>query len=279
MIEAWRSLIASLPFAWAQYGFMADALLAVLLLAPVFAALGCMVINNHMAFFSDAIGHAALTGIAIGALLGLAQPLWAMTGFALVLAVGLSLLRRYSAASTDTIIGLIASCAVALGVVILSRNGGFARYSRYLIGDLLSVGPADLAWIAAVFVAVSVTWLTAFNAFFLVGLNTPLARSRGHHPWLIETAFAGVTAVAVTVSIQWVGLLVVNSLLILPAAASRNLSGSMRPYVALATAFSLFSCITGLISSYYFASASGATIVLVGMAVYAASLVVRAVRR
>jgi len=89
--------------------------------------------------FSDAIGHAALTGIAIGALAGLADPLWAMLAFATLLAILVSVLRRCSSASTDTIIGLMMAFAVALGVVLLSRGGGFARYSRYLIGDLLTI--------------------------------------------------------------------------------------------------------------------------------------------
>ena len=94
----WYHIIAYLPFEWAQFAFMQNALLAVLLIAPLFALIGCLVISNQMAFFSDAIGHAALTGIAIGTLAGLADPLWAMLAFATVLAVLVSGLRRYSSA-------------------------------------------------------------------------------------------------------------------------------------------------------------------------------------
>ena len=98
MIEAWHNLVAQLPFAWAQYAFMQNALLAVLLVTPLFALLGCMVISNQMAFFSEAIGHAALTGIAIGMICGLANPLWSMIALSILLAVGISALRRRTAA-------------------------------------------------------------------------------------------------------------------------------------------------------------------------------------
>ena len=126
-MNAWYQLIGLLPFEWAHYVFMKNALLAILLISPLFALLGCMVIHNQMAFFSEALGHAALTGIAIGVLLGVADPLWSMTAFAILLALAVSALRRYSAASTDTIIGLVMSFTVALGVVLLSRGGGFAH--------------------------------------------------------------------------------------------------------------------------------------------------------
>jgi len=123
----WHQLAGLLPFEWAQFEFMRQALLAVLLVAPVFALLGCMVVNNQMAFFSEALGHAALTGIALGALAGLADPLWAMILFAAALTLALAGLRRRSAASMDTLIGLVMACAVALGVALLSRGGGFNK--------------------------------------------------------------------------------------------------------------------------------------------------------
>ena len=127
----WSSLVGMLPFHWAEFGFMQMALLAVLVVAPLFAFLGCMVVNNQMAFFSDAIGHSALTGIAIGVILGVVNPVWSMTLFSLCLAVGITLLRKYGTASADTIIGIVMSFTVATGIVILSRGGGFSRYSRY----------------------------------------------------------------------------------------------------------------------------------------------------
>ncbi|MFH0880771.1 MAG: metal ABC transporter permease [Lentisphaerota bacterium] len=270
-----HALLSALPFEWAQYLFMQNALLAVLLVTPLFALLGCMVIQNQMAFFSDAVGHSALTGIAIGVLAGLGNPLWCMIGFSVALSISITLLRRYSAVSTDTVIGLVMSFTVALGVVLLSRGGGFVKYSRYLIGDLLTITPLEIGGLALLLILVVGLWYFFFNRLFLTFVNRSLAKSRGIRVWLVEGIFAAVLAVVVTASIQWVGLLVINSLLILPAAASRNLSGNTRQYNALAVLISLLAGVLGLISSFYWGTATGATIVLWAMAAFVISLLFR----
>jgi len=268
-------IIAQLPFEWIQFTFMQNALLAVILIAPLFALIGCLVISNQMAFFSDAIGHAALTGIAIGALAGLADPLWAMLAFAIVLALLVSVMRRYSSASTDTIIGLTMAFAVALGVVLLSRGGGFARYSRYLIGDLLTIAPFEILRLALLLAIVAGVWLAFFNPLFLAGLNRSLARARGFPVWRLEAFFAVIVALVVTVTIPWVGLLVINALLIVPAAAARNMARTMTAYVLGAVAISLLAGVLGLISSFYWGTATGATIVLWAMGFFILSLAFR----
>jgi zinc transport system permease protein len=274
-MNAWHVLIGQLPFEWAQYAFMHNALLAVILVSPLFALLGCMVINNQMAFFSEAIGHAALTGIAIGVLAGLGNPLWSMIAVAVLLAFAITILRHHSAASADTIIGLVMSFAVALGVVLLSRGGGFARYSRYLIGDILTITPGEIAGAAALLAVIVGVWLVFFNRISMTFLNRPLAKSRGINVWLVEGLFAAAVALVVTVSIPWIGLLVINSLLILPAAAARNLARNTAQYHAFALAISFASGILGVIGSYYWNTASGATIVLFAMAFFVISLVLR----
>ena len=274
-MEAWCNLIAQLPFDWAQYVFMQHALLAILLISPVFAMLGCLVVNNRMAFFSEAIGHAALTGVAIGVLFGFREPLWAMLGFAVLLALSIAFLRRYSASSTDTAIGLCMSFTVALGVVLLSHDGGFGKYSRYLIGDLLTINPAELKGVALLLFAIAAVWVVLFNQMFLVSINQSLARSRGIRVWRMEMIFSVVVALAVTMSIPWIGLLVINSLLILPAAASRNISCTTAQYILGSVAISLVSGLAGLISSFYWDTATGATVVLYLMAVFMLSLLKR----
>jgi zinc transport system permease protein len=120
-----------LPFSWAEHHFMLNALLAVVLVTPLFGMLGTMVVNNRMAFFSDTIGHSALTGIGIGVMMGLSQPLGAMILFAIIMAVTVSLVKEYTVTSTDTVIGVFSAVAVAIGIVILSRGGGFNKYSVF----------------------------------------------------------------------------------------------------------------------------------------------------
>lgn len=274
-MNAWYQLIGLLPFEWAHYVFMKNALLAILLISPLFALLGCMVIHNQMAFFSEALGHAALTGIAIGVLLGMADPLWSMTAFAVLLALAVSALRRYSAASTDTIIGLVMSFTVALGVVLLSRGGGFAKYSRYLIGDILTITPAEIARLLAVLTGVATLWLLFFNRLFMASISRSLAGSRGIRVGLVEAVFSVIVAVVVTVSIPWIGLLVINSMLVLPAAASRNIASNTPRYILGAVLISLVSGVGGLLCSYYWGTATGATIVLFAMGFFLLSFIPR----
>ena len=271
----WHTLMMSLPFEWAQYDFMHFALLAVLLITPLLAVMGCLVINNHMAFFSEAMGHSALTGVALGALLGIGNPSVMIIGFAVVLALGMFLLRRYSALPADTSIALVMAFVVALGVVMLSRGGGFTKYSRYLIGDILTITPLELGGLAGLSVVVGILWVFLFNAFFFVSVNRSLASSRGLPTALLEALFAVLVAVVVSVSIPWVGLLVINSMLILPAATARNLAWNTRLYVVGAVVVSLFSGVLGLISSYYWNSATGANIVLWACGFFALSLTLR----
>ena len=197
-MTTWYWLADLLPFAWAHYTFMQNALLAILLFSPLFAVLGCLVINNQMAFFSEAIGHAALTGIAIGVLAGLGEPLWSMTVFSILLAILMSGLRRWSAASTDTIIGLIMAFCVALGVVILSHNGGFNKYSRYLIGDILTITPGEIFRLFLLLIVAGGFFCVLFNRLVFISINRSLASSRGVPVWFLETAFACLVAVTVT---------------------------------------------------------------------------------
>jgi len=271
-MSLWYSLLGALPFDWAQLEFMQLALLAILLVSPLYAVLGCLVVNSRMAFFSEAIGHATLTGVALGTLAGLTDPTPAVLLFAALLALLISWLRKSSAVSSDTIIGLVMAGAVALGVVLLSRGGGFNRYTRFLIGDILTITPPELAQLAMLAVVTLLIWAALFNRLFLATLHPVLARSRGINVWGIEALFAVVIALVVAMSIAWIGLLVINSLLILPAAAARNLARSTAAYLGLALVFSLVAGMTGLIISYYAATATGATIVLVALALFVLTL-------
>ena len=262
-----------------RFTFMKQALLAVLLVSPLFALLGTMVVSKRLAFFSDVLGHSALTGVAIGVLLGWADPQFSILFFAVALAVCVNVLRLATNAASDTVLGVFFAVVVAIGVVILSAGSGFARYTGYLIGDILAVTPAQLGWLAACAVAVLAYWIFLGNALLLTGVDKSLARSRGVRVFLVETGFCVLLAVVVTFSIRLVGILIINSLLILPAAAARNLASNTRAYTALAVTFSIFSGICGLAASYYWGTASGATIVLFAAFIYALSAIVSLRRR
>ncbi len=275
MTVLYSMLDAILPFEWAGYGFMKNAFIAVLMICPLLGLLGTMVVSNRMAFFSDSLGHSSLTGIALGVLLGISDPVWSMLVFSIIFSIFVILIRRYTQASTDTTIGVLASTAVAAGVVVLSRGGGFNKYTSYLIGDILSVSGADLLMLLVVSVSVLIIWFFLFNRLFVVGINRSVALSRGMKPNLTELVFTLVIAAVVVISIKWTGLLIISSLLVLPAAASRNISRNTRQYHSFSIIISLFSGVGGLILSYYWDTATGATIVLAASLVYFATLFAR----
>lgn len=260
---------ALLPFEWTEFQFMKNAFVAVLLITPLFGLVGTMIVNNRMSFFSDALGHSALTGIAIGVLMGVDNYLLSMLGFALLFAVGISAVIGSGVSSADTIIGVFSSTGLALGVVLLSASGGFAKYSGYLIGDILTVQPEEIALLAVLLIAVLLVWGLFFNRFLLASINGDLAASKNIREGAVQKIFVILVAVLVTVSIKWVGVLIINSLLVLPAASARNVARSMRSYHAWSVGISMFSGVTGLILSYYLGTAAGGTIVLVAAVIFA----------
>lgn len=277
-MNTWHTLISLLPFEWSQFAFMRTALLAVLIVSPLFALMGTLIVNNRMAFFSDAIGHASLTGIGLGVLLGMADPLWALVAFALILGFGIIALQRFTRSSMDTVISLSMSFSVALGVVLLSRGGNFNKFSHYLIGDLLSISPSDVSQLILTSIIVGGGLLLGYNRILLLGFNESLARSRGVSAWWTQMLFCTGVVMVVTMNLSWVGILIVNSMLIVPAAAARNIARNARQYVLYAVGIALFSGVTGLIASFYANTATGASIVLVAMGCYLVTLGVKAGR-
>ena len=274
-MELLYALLSALPFDWLQHGFMKNAFLAVLLVTPLFGLLSTMVVSNRMAFFSDSLGHGAFTGLAIGVLLGWLSPLLSLVAFSVVFALLITYIKNRSSASTDTIIGVFSSTGIALGLMLMSRGGGFNKYSSYLIGDLLSISPEEIGSLFFVFLAVVLVWALVFNALLVLSINASFARSRGVAAFLTEGLFASVLAVVVAVSIQWVGLLIINSLLVLPAAAARNIAQDVKSYHLLSVAIALLSGVAGLLLAYYCNMAAGASIVVVAAAVFFLTLLLK----
>lgn len=251
-----------LPFEWLHYTFMKNALIAILLLTPLFGMLGTMAVDNKMAFFSDALGHSALTGIAIGVVLGWQSQMSAMLLFGILWAVLITFVKHHSKMSADTIISVFSSTSIALGLVVLSRGGAFAKYSSVLVGDVLSVAQSDLLALLLALAGTVVCWIFLFNPLLITSVNAPLAQSRGIRSRMTEYAFTMLVAVAVMVSIRWVGVMLINSLLILPAAASRNVARSAAGYMRTSVIIALCCGVVGLALSYYLNTSAGAAIVL-----------------
>jgi zinc transport system permease protein len=257
-----------LPFEFMQYTFMKNALVAIILVTPIFAVLGTMIVNNKMAFFSDALGHSALTGIAIGMVLGISNINLSMIFFAIIFALLLNFVKNKTTYGADTIISVFSSIAIALGLAMLAQSGNFNKYSSYLVGDILSINSTEILYLFLAFIAVAIFWYFTFNKLNITSINTTLAKSRGVNTKLIDNIFVVLIAIIVMISIRWIGILLINSLLILPAAASRNIAKNMRSYHLISVLFSLFSGIAGLIISYYWNIPTGPMIVLISGMIY-----------
>ena len=276
MNTVYNILESLIPFQWISYDFMKNAFLGILLIAPLFGIMGTMIVNNKMAFFSDALGHSALTGMAIGILLGIHDTNISMVLFAVVFAILLNVIKRKNTVSTDTIISVFSSLSTAVGLVILSRGGNFSKYSNLLVGDILSITPKEILFLLVIFFVTFFFWFVGFNKLHAASVNRTIAKSKGINIILIDNLFVILIALIVMLSIKWVGILIINALLILPAAASRNIASNMREYHLFSVIISMFSSVTGLILSYYNNTATGPTIVIIASVIFFITLLLRA---
>ena len=262
-MSLWYAICNATHLDFLSMNFMKNALLAVLIMAPLFGLLSTMIVTGKMSFFSDALGHSGFTGIAIGVLCGASLPIAWAVGLSVVFALLFSYVRARTSQSADTIIGVFSSTAVALGIFIATMGGGsFTKFNRYLIGDILSVTPLEIGLLALVLAAVLVLWCLSSNHLVLTAIHPQLASSRGISVRRNETLFTVCIAVVVTLAMSWVGLMVINSLLVLPAASARNVARNLRQYHLLSVLGALACSLAGLITAYYLGCSAGAAIAL-----------------
>ena len=278
-MSLWYALCDALGAEFLSMNFMKNALLAVIVMAPLFGLLSTMIVTGKMSFFSDALGHSGFTGIAIGVLCGAALPIWWAVGLAVAFALLFSFVRSRSSQSADTIIGVFSSTAVAHGIFIATMCGGsFTKFNKYLIGDILSVTPGEIGALALVLLAVAALWVLCSNQLILTAIHPQLASSRGVKTARNETLFTVVIAVVVTLAMSWVGLMVINSLLVLPAASARNVAKNVRQYHLFSVLGALVASVAGLILAYYLGCSAGATIALLLALFFAVTFALRRTR-
>lgn len=275
-MSIWYAICDLLPVEMLHWDFMKNALLALIIMAPLFGLMSTMIVTGKMSFFSDALGHSAFTGVAIGCICGLTAPTW----MAVLLSIAFSLLftfvRRKSNHATDTVIGVFSSAAVALGIFIATLNGGsFTKYNAYLIGDILSITPAQIGILALVLLAVVAFWCLSANRLTLTLIHPQLASSRGIPVGLSQAIFNTAIAVTVTMTISSVGLLILNSLLVLPGAVARNVARNLKQYHIFSILFALIASIAGLVASYCLGCSAGAAISLILALMFAVSFCLR----
>ncbi|MEW6267419.1 MAG: metal ABC transporter permease [Thermodesulfobacteriota bacterium] len=269
-----------LPLESLEPRFMQQAFLGLILLAPMTAAMGVQVVNFRLAFFSDAISHSTFTGVALGLLLG-ADGRLTMILFGLVVGLGIMAAGRRTSLSTDTVIGVFFSAAVAFGLAVVSRDQRVAREMMgFIYGDILTISEAEILWLAALFAALAVFQAWGYNRLLYVGLNPVLATAHEVKVRAYQYLFAGFLSLIVIFSVWTVGLLLVTALLVVPAAGARNLAHTAGGMFWWALAIGSSSAVAGLLISAqpWARTATGATIVLCASAWFLASALVPLVR-
>ena len=280
-------LLGRLPLPGMEFEHNRTALLAALLVAPMCAALGVEVVTFRMAFFSDAVAHSAYTGVALGVLafgsgaaLGVTL---AMVAVGVAVGLAVAALREHTRQTPDTLIAIVLYGSVALGLVIValsSDKGLSATMAPYLFGAGLGMTAADLLVLGALAALVGLFQLVGYNRLMLMGLNPVLARTRGISTRAWGQAFAAALALVVTGSIRTVGVLVVGALLIVPAAAARNLARSAGGMFWWAVLLATASAVAGAELSILLKNPPvGASVILCATALYGLSELYRALRR
>ena len=274
------SLASHFPLDGMDMRFMQQALVALVLLAPMTAALGVQVVHYRMAFFSDAVGHSAFAGVATGLVLGV-DPHLSMPLFGLAVGLIIMFMQRFSALPSDTVIGVVFSAVVAGGLAVVSRNNTIARdLQQFLYGDILTMTETDIVWLCGLFLLFVLFELLAFNRLLYAGTSGIIARAHRVPVALFEYLFAALLALVVMFSVWGVGVLLVTAMLTVPAASARNFARSAGGMFWWAILVGTSSAVAGLALSVqpWMGTATGATIILVSCLWFLASVVAASVR-
>lgn len=278
---AWATnLLGRLPFEAMENGFMRQAMLALLLLCPMTAMLGVHVQNFRMSFFSDAVGHSAFAGLAVGLLLG-APVQTAVLVFGVCIGLAIMAIQRKSGLSADTAIGIVFSAVVAFGLAVVSAAPHLAREAaQYLYGDILTVTEGEIMALGILFGCVCLFEAVGWNRLLAMSLSPVLARLDCGAGSRWQYLLAALLALVVMFAVRAVGVLLVTAMLIVPAASARNFASAMGGVFWWALGISIFSGMAGLLLSAqpWLGTASGATVILVACLCFAASCFYRAVK-
>lgn len=279
-LEPLYRLVSLLPFECLQAGFMQQALVALILLAPMAATMGVQVVSFRMAFFSDAISHSAFAGVALGLIFSI-NPHVAMPVFGILVGLGIMAVQRNSALSSDTIIGVFFSAVMAFGLAVVSRDNAVARdLQQFLYGDILTITETDIRWLIGLFFALAAFQIWGYNRLLYIGLNSVVAKAHRINVFFWQYLFAGLLALVVMFSVWAVGVLLVTALLIVPAATARNLARTAGGMFWWSILVSVTSAVAGLVLSAqeWAGTATGATVVLVSCGWFLLSAVLAAIR-
>lgn len=263
-----------------QYDFMQRALIAAVLVGLAAPSVGIFLVQRRLALMGDGMGHVALTGVALGLLMG-----WAPVGVALVTAAAgaviIELLRTRGRTTSDLALAIMFYGGIAGGVVLISKAPGASALSlnQYLFGAITTTTPSDLAVFAALALVVLVATIGLSRHLFAVANDEEYARASGLPVLPLNLVLAVLTATTVVVSMRIVGLLLISALMVVPVATAQLFARSFRTTFGYSLAIGLGCGVVGVSASYYTNTPSGGSIVLCAIAIFAATAIVMAILR
>lgn len=252
--------------------FLFRALLGGLGVALVAGPFGSFVVWRRLAYFGDTLSHSALLGIALGFLLQINLTL-GIIAICQLLAILLFFGQRQKQLASDTLLGIFSHGALSLGLVVLAfMENVRIDLLAYLFGDILAIGPADLAWIFIGGGLALAGLLRLWRPLLAITVHEDLARVEGVPVDRINLAFLGLMALTVAVMMKVVGLLLVTALLIIPAATARRFAGNPEIMAVLASLIGCLAVTAGLYGSYRWDTPTGPSIVVAACLLFLFSL-------
>lgn len=266
-----------------SYGFVINALICAILIGPILGGLGTMVVTKKMAFFSEAVGHAALTGVAIGILIGepYTAPFVSLFSYCILFALVINYTKNRTKMSSDTLIGVFLSISVTLGgtlIVAISSKVNSHILETILFGSILTVNDTDIYILIFSSIILLIVLIPYFNSMLIASFNPSLATVRNIKVKWLEYVFIVTITIITVASLKIVGSILVEALLIIPAAAAKNLSKSMKGFVWYSILFSTISCILGIFLpiNFNWPIPSGGAIVLVASVFFLITVLIKA---
>lgn len=267
-----------------KYGFVINAIICAMLIGPILGGIGTMVVVKKMAFFSEAVGHAALTGIAIGILLGepFSAPYVSLFSYCILFGLIINYTKNRTKMASDTLIGVFLSVSIALGgtlLIYVSARANSHALESILFGSILTVIDTDIYILICAAIIILLVLIPFFNKMLLASFNPNLANVKGINVKLIEYIFIIVVTIITISSVKIIGSILVEALLLIPAASAKNLSKSMRGFIYYSIFFSFISCILGVYLPIQFKISipSGGAIILVASIIFLLTIIIKMV--
>jgi zinc transport system permease protein len=266
-----------------QYAFFVRGLLSVFLLAPLLGGMSHLVVARRLSFFSAALGQAALTGLTIGIVLG--EPLNAayggIFGFCFLSALAMVYVKRHASLPTDTLVGVFLAMSLGLGICLLvavTKRFNIHQVEAVMFGSLLTVTDMDLALLLGVGCVITLVLGVVYNKLLLDSLDPSLGKVSGVPSAFVDYLFVMLLTAAIVVSLKIIGALLVEAMVVVPAAAARNLARTTRSYLALSVSTALAAGVGGLFISTRLLVPSGGAVVLAMSALFFVTLALGSLR-